>query len=341
MVEGAAEASTPWSPFAPLLEWYWKEQRPLPWRATRDPYQILVSEFMLQQTRVETVIPYYGRFLERFPTIRSLAEADLDDVYSAWAGLGYYRRARNLHRAAQCVVQRGVFPESEADLRGLPGVGDYTAAALASIVLGHPALALDGNALRVLCRYYALTTAPGSAATRKQLKALTRPQIPPTAAGDFTQAVMELGARLCLPAQPQCPACPLQSACQAFQRGLTGQLPRNPPARPRQRVELVALRIFRQGSVLLEKRPNDPFLADQWVLPWFFAPADEPLRRYQEAFPGEPARYLGQVRHGITFRDLEVKVWQWHTERPDCLPHQRFADPEARVPALSAKVLRL
>ena len=342
MTERTGESPVPWGQFAALLEWYWRERRDLPWRRSRDPYAILVSEFMLQQTRVETVIPFYHNFLHRFPSLTSLARAPLEDVYEAWAGLGYYRRAKNLHLAAQAVVERGSFPDQISDLLQLPGVGEYTAAALASIAFQQPAVALDGNALRVLCRFFGVRSAPQTTATRRQLTQLTLPHIPVEAAGDFTQAVMELGARLCLPRQPQCPACPLQSQCAAFRQGLTQQIPPPLPARPRQRVELLALRIWHGHQILLERREDDLFLAQQWVTPWFFAPAHDRLQQYRQLFAGNSLQYVGKVRHAVTFRDLEIDVWEWHTDQPFHLSHQKFIEwkpGQTRLPRLTSKVI--
>ncbi|MBT9587725.1 A/G-specific adenine glycosylase [bacterium] len=330
------------SQFTSLLEWYRQEARDLPWRHSRDPYTILVSEIMLQQTRVETVIPFYHSFLDRFPSLTALARAPLEDVYEAWAGLGYYRRAKNLQRAAQAIAQRGSFPNQISDLLQLPGVGEYTAAALASIAFQQPAVALDGNALRVLCRIFGLRSAAQATLTRRQLNRLTLPHIPVGSASDFTQAVMELGARLCLPRQPHCLACPMQSQCLAHRQGLTQQIPPPGLARPRQRVELLALRIWHGHQILLERREEDPFLTQQWVTPWFFAPAQHRLQQYQRSFAGHSLQYVGRIRHAVTFRDLEVDIWEWHTDQPCHLSHQKFVEwlpGQTRLPRLASKVI--
>ncbi len=319
-----------------LLAWYDRERRDLPWRRTRDPYAILVSEVMLQQTRVEAVIPYYLRFMERFPSCDSLASASLDSVYEMWAGLGYYRRARNLQATAQAVVLAGGFP---ASLRDLPGVGEYTEAALASIAFGRPAVALDGNALRVWARYFAYEGAVLTTAARRFFVERVLGLIPADRAGDFTQAVMELGARVCLPRQPRCLVCPLQSGCQALARGLTGSIPAPVARARRQKVALCALRIRRGDQVLLERRSGDPFLAGQWVTPWFFEPFAEVGPGYVERFPGSSPRRVGTVSHGVTFRDLTVEVWEWETTRETCEPEQRWAGPDARLPRLASLVL--
>lgn len=321
-----------------LLAWYDRERRDLPWRRTRDPYAILVSEVMLQQTRVEVVIPYYQRFLSRFPDVHSLASAPLDSVYELWAGLGYYRRARNLQATAQAVVAAGGFP---ADLRVLPGVGEYTAAALDSIAFGRPAVALDGNALRVWARYFAYSEAVLSSAARRFFVERVSGLIPPDRAGDFTQAVMELGARVCLPRQPRCLVCPLQSGCQALAQGLTGTIPKPAARARREKVALCALRIFNGERVLLERRESDPFLAGQWVTPWFFEPFASVGADYLTRFPGTAPRRVGTVSHGVTFRDLTVEVWEWETSQESCAEGQRWADRDTRVPRLASLVLEL
>jgi A/G-specific adenine glycosylase len=322
--------------FDSLLSWYTRERRDLPWRRGVSPYAVLVSEIMLQQTRVEVVIPYYLRFLQRFPDEAALASAPLDEVYEFWAGLGYYRRARNLQAAAQAVVARGGFPCSLEELRALPGVGEYTAAAVLSIALGRPAVALDGNAVRVLSRFYALQGVL-TAARRRELVARVLPLIPPDRAGDFTQALMELGARVCGPRSARCLVCPLAGGCQALQRGLVDSIPPVAPRGRREKVNLLALRIRRGDQVLLERREDDPFLAGQWVTPWFFS--DEGvLERYVSEFPGAPVR-VGSVSHGITFRDLSIEVWDWQTSETECGAGRRWAGADARLPRLASLVL--
>lgn len=331
-------------PFVALLEWYRHNRRALPWREAPDPYAILVSEVMLQQTRVETVIPYYHEFLRRFPSPQALASAQLDSVYEAWAGLGYYRRARNLQSAAQCVVERGGFPTLESELRQLPGVGDYTAAAMASIAFGQPALALDGNALRVLTRLYGVQTPSDSGATKRELRRLTIDQIPRDQAGDFTQSIMELGARLCLPRKPICGKCPLQTHCRAYAGQLTEEIPTAKKRRSRESVTLVALRIRNaRDQVLLENRQDSPFLAHQWMPPWFFeARSQQSILDYQARFLGTPPRYVGTVAHQVTYRDLTVQIWEWQTSIEAKDENQQFRawDPATtRLPRLASKIL--
>ncbi len=219
-------------PFSPaevanhLLAWYRKEGRSLPWRENRDPYRIWLSEIMLQQTTVAAVIPYYERFLQRFPTIERLAAASLDDVIGLWAGLGYYSRARNLHRAAQQIVAgQGVFPETLEELMALPGVGRSTAGAILSIAFNKPAPILDGNVRRVLVRLFAWREDPRSSRAEKQLWQWAEILTPAEHPHDYAQAIMDLGATICLPRVPICAICPLQELCQALKEGCTDLLP--------------------------------------------------------------------------------------------------------------------
>ncbi len=202
-----------------LLAWYSKHQRDLPWRRTRDPYRIWVSEIMLQQTRVASAIGYYQRFLERFPSIPELAAAPEQELLTAWAGLGYYARVRNLQKAANKIVELGAFPRDYASLRALAGIGDYTAAAIASIAFDLPHAALDGNVIRVLSRLTAERGNVASTTVRKRLRAAADRLIDPKLPGQFNQAWMELGAMVCLPKQPQCSICPLKSQCAARRLG--------------------------------------------------------------------------------------------------------------------------
>ena len=200
----------------PLLRWYATAKRDLPWRRTLDPYSILVSELMLQQTQVKTALPYYEKFLKRFPTAKTLAAATEEQVLAAWAGLGYYRRARFLHAAAKVVTAAGKFPSTIESIRELPGVGAYTAAAVGSICFNLPAAVVDGNVIRVLARLLALEADPTKGDGAQAVKDAAQAFLDPNHPGDFNQAVMELGASLCSPTKPQCPVCPLRNQCTAF-----------------------------------------------------------------------------------------------------------------------------
>ncbi|MFQ5946291.1 MAG: A/G-specific adenine glycosylase, partial [Anaerolineae bacterium] len=218
-----------------FLAWYENHQRPLPWRDGSDPYAIWVAEVMLQQTQARTVVPYYTKFIRRFPTAESLAAASLDEVLKAWEGMGYYARARNLHDAARRVVERhgGRVPDTLATLRELPGIGRYTAGAIVSIAYGIPAPALDANARRVLSRVYLVDGDPGDRAIETQLWDLAGSLVPPERPGDFNQAIMELGATICLPRRPKCGRCPVARRCGARELGRQEEIPRR--AAPRRR----------------------------------------------------------------------------------------------------------
>ncbi len=252
-----------------LLRWYEKEKRDLPWRRNKDPYRIWISEIMLQQTRVEAVLPYFERFLSNFPTVRDLAEADLDRVLNLWAGLGYYSRARNLHAAAKQVVENfgAKFPQGFSDLLSLKGVGPYTAAAIASMAFGKSFCALDGNLERVFARLLALRDSPktsGRAALTlfgEELVALGRP-------GDVNQAVMDLASRICLPREPLCAECPIASHCAAKRLGLQRELPVKKAKAEKIQLQAAAWAVIAEDNLLLARRPVGEWLAGMWDLPW-------------------------------------------------------------------------
>lgn len=245
-----------------LLAHYDRAARDLPWRRDRDPYRVLVSEIMLQQTRVETVLGYYDPWLERFPTAEALAEAEEDEVMKAWEGLGYYRRARNLHRAARAVRERDHFPSSVRGLRELPGVGEYTAGAVASIAFGVVTPAVDGNVRRVLSRLHDEPD-PKPAWLRERATALVHPERP----GDWNQALMELGATVCTPRNPSCSECPLEEWCAARAAGTQDERPA-PPGRQEVPEATFALAVLeREGRVLVQRRPVDGLLGGLWAFP--------------------------------------------------------------------------
>ncbi|HYL35796.1 MAG TPA: A/G-specific adenine glycosylase [Bryobacteraceae bacterium] len=251
-----------------LLAWYQEHKRDLPWRRTRDPYRIWISEIMLQQTRVAAAVPYYVRFLERFPNVRALARVRERDLLAAWAGLGYYARARNLQKAARKILTLGAFPSDYASIRQLAGVGDYTAAAIASIAFGLKRAAVDGNAVRVLSR---LTAEPGNVAAsvvRARLGDVANRLMDPKRPGDFNQALMELGATVCAPKQPQCAVCPVEKLCAARQSGREHELPvRFPRSRPIQ-VQRQLLVVEEARAILAWRRSADSRrLANFWELP--------------------------------------------------------------------------
>ena len=251
-----------------LLIWYEKNKRDLPWRRTRDPYRIWISEIMLQQTRVAAVIPYYERFLARFPDAARLASAPEQELLAAWAGLGYYSRARNLQRAAKKILELGAFPSDYLSLRDLAGVGEYTAAAIASMAFDLRHAVLDGNVIRVLSRLTAEQGNIGSGAVRKRLGEVADRLLDPKRPGEFNQALMELGAMVCLPKQPQCSLCPLAQQCQARRTGRETELPiRSGRVKP-VAVEKQLVAIEKHGKILLWQRAADSRrLAGFWELP--------------------------------------------------------------------------
>ena len=294
-----------------LLGWYDEGQRDLPWRRLSDPYAIWVSEIMLQQTRVETVLPYYQRFLERFPTVASLASAETEEVLALWSGLGYYRRARLMHAAARKIVDDGgAFPSTLEGLRALPGVGEYTAAAVGSIGFGLVEPTIDGNVKRVVGRLLALEVEADKAA--KEIRARARELLDSDRPGDCNQALMEIGATICTPRQPSCHACPLVGGCLAAQRGAPeNHPPRRPPTKRLHKRRLIAL-VQRGGKYLFFKRPEDSkLLAGIWEFPW----VDDDSAAGAEA--GLSGRYggrwslganYGSIRHAITFRSFEISI---------------------------------
>ncbi len=274
---------------------------------------------MLQQTRVAAVLPYYERFLERFPDPASLAAAPLEEVLAAWAGLGYYSRARNLHQAARRIASAGAFPSDYASLRALPGVGAYTAAAVASIAFGLPYAVVDGNVLRVLARLSADSGDIGAATTRRRLQAVAQQLLDRRRPGEFNQALMELGATVCLPRRPACAACPLERLCEARRRGHETELPRKRRPGAPTRITKTLLLIERGGRILLRKR-HAGRLAGFWELP----EAGE--------LPGARlVRQCGEFRHAITSHDYRLRVVE---ADPAQVPDGFRWIPRARLPTL-------
>lgn len=252
-----------------LLEWYAQNARQLPWRNHPNPYAVWISEIMLQQTRVETVIPYFERWMKQFPTLEVLAEASQQEVLAVWEGLGYYSRARNLHRAAQLVVSDygGTLPADLAPLRRLPGIGRYTAAAIAAIAFGLDEVALDGNVRRLMARLFDVSQPSNSAQGERRLRQLATENLPPAHAGDYNQAMMDLGATFCKPRQPACPTCPLTDLCLAYARGVQSERPVR-LARPKlPHYTVTAAVIRRNGQVLIAQRPPNGLLGGLWEFP--------------------------------------------------------------------------
>jgi A/G-specific adenine glycosylase len=252
-----------------LLNWYARSARRMPWRGHPDPYAVWVSEIMLQQTRVETVIPYFERWMERFPTLEALAAASQQEVLAAWEGLGYYSRARNLHRAAQIVIEEhgGNLPSEVESLLRLPGVGRYTAAAIASIAFGKDEATLDGNIRRVLARVFDLRQPARSTAGERRLWELAAAHLPPGQAGEYNQALMDLGASICTPRDPDCPHCPLAEICAALALGVQEERPVADPKPVTPHYTVTAAIIQRNGHVLIAQRPAEGLLGGLWEFP--------------------------------------------------------------------------
>jgi len=323
-----------------LLNWFRKHQRPLPWRASRDAYRVWISEVMLQQTQVATVVPYYQRFLDSFPTVRDLARAPLEGVLQLWSGLGYYRRARQLHAAAERLVAEfdGRFPATLEEAKRLPGVGDYTAAAVLSIAYGAPVAALDGNVARVIARLEALPGSLNQPPFRKAVEARLAAFIPSKRSrahpGDFNEALMELGQTICLPRSPRCPICPIRRACRACCSGNPESFPSPRPRRSSEVAHLAAALILgpagarrcanhpsadgnRAPSFLLTRGLDGGLMADLWNFPSSFGSTAPDARRRLEAkladFCGATVAVgeeVTRVRHNVTYRQIQVRVYR-------------------------------
>jgi A/G-specific adenine glycosylase len=323
MPSSSSAASRPPDPAA-LLAWYDRHRRDLPWRARPgerpDPYRVWLSEIMLQQTTVPTVAPYFDRFVAQWPDVHALAAASLDQVLHQWQGLGYYARARNLHACARAVVERhdGRFPNDPAALRALPGIGDYTVAAIAAIAFDLPLAAVDGNVERVIARVYA-ERAPLPAA-KPRLRELTQALVPESRAGDFAQALMDLGATICTPRRPRCVLCPWRDACAAVAEGIAESLPVQAAKPERPQRYGVAFWLSRpDGAVLLRRRPESGLLGGMIELPstpWREMPWDT-----AEAVTCAPAAtdwtaLPGIVHHGFTHFRLDFAILAGTTAAP-------------------------
>jgi A/G-specific adenine glycosylase len=347
-----------------LCAWFDGAARDLPWRRRREPYAVWLSEVMLQQTRVETVVPYFERFLARYPDVTALARADLDDVLSLWSGLGYYRRARELHLCAREVTERyGGALQADADrLRGLPGIGAYTAGAISSIAYGRREPLVDGNVARVLARLEGIEAPAGTAAGSKALWAAAARLVPASMPGKFNEALMELGATVCTPRDPRCDACPLRGPCVARVSGRQAELPVVTPKRKVPVVKMVAAVVGGGHRVLFARRAEGGLFGGLWEPPMVEAPS---LARARGALAavgvgatGIDLQRKGRVRHVLSHKELDVTVAAGEVregemremERPRrgkkalAAPYERLAwlDPEAPgvgVSTLARKIL--
>ncbi|PIP83117.1 MAG: A/G-specific adenine glycosylase [Elusimicrobia bacterium CG_4_9_14_3_um_filter_62_55] len=292
----------------PLLRWYDENRRKMPWREERSPYRTWLSEMMLQQTQVATVIPYFERFVKRFPDLRTLARASEPSVLKYWAGLGYYCRARNLLKAARAVVSEyaGEFPSSLEQLRALPGIGRYSAAAIASIAFGKPHELVDGNVIRVFSRLFEIRGDAKKPSTQEAVWMLAGEHLHRKRPGDWNQALMELGARVCVPESPLCGSCPVSSSCAAFEKGLQESLPETSAARKPVHVEWTACLLRENGRVLLWRRSEDErFLPGHWGLP---------ERRHLQGV--QTGALLRTIRHSITHHRITVSVREAKISHP-------------------------
>lgn len=347
-----------------LLDWFHQFQRDLPWRRSKDPYHIWLSEIMLQQTRVAAAIPYYERFLQRFPTLQSLAEAPQEEVLRFWAGLGYYSRACNLQKAAQWIVARlgGDFPATREELLDLPGIGTYTAAAILSIAFGKKLAVLDGNVARVLARLGAVRGDLRSNGRWQHLQRTAGNLLAPRFPGDWNQAVMELGATLCTPRSPQCLFCPVAEFCQARKLGLADSIPEKRKTRATVQITLASLVLVdRKGFTLLLPPPKSleksnshtdvaPLLSRMWHFPTIQVQQNAESELLQHAQKNLPA--LGElsfvavkkVRHTVTFHSITVLPFCGKVRKLPCLASARSVplDDLSSVPVsnLTRKVAR-
>lgn len=295
---------------AALCAWFKGHARDLPWRHQRTGYRVWVSEVMLQQTRVSTVIPYFERFLTVFPTIEALASAEIEQVLALWSGLGYYRRARGLHEGARDVVARfhGKLPADVEQLRSIRGIGPYTAGAIASLAFGIQTPIVDGNVIRVLTRLYALRGDPRRAHLQQQIWSLAEALVPADEPGVFNEAMMELGATVCVPQNPLCLVCPLAVFCEAYRLGIAASLPEQVPQKKPTMVYAASLVARREGEVLLGRRRADSLFGGLWEPPTIEGASQEEAAASLQSFVHERVA-AGEVRHVLSHREMHVTVF--------------------------------
>lgn len=307
-----------------LMKWYGKNKRSLPWRETTDPYFIWVSEVMLQQTQVVTVVDYYRRFIRMYPTVKALSEANQDHVLKAWEGLGYYARARNFHKASQIVLSRynGHVPDTWDEFRGLPGVGDYIASAVLSIAFGRPYAVVDGNVKRVLARLFQMESPVNTSSSVNVFREMAQQLLDSADPGTFNQAVMELGALICKPKQPVCEACPLEKYCKAFGDKSVADFPKKKAKKPVPEKLLVTGIIEKNGKVLIVQRNQDHMLGGLWELPGGEVKegedgtlACENRIREQTGIQVSASIYLTRVRHAYSHFKIQMDVFRCQLQK--------------------------
>ena len=304
---------------ATLLQWFKKNGRSLPWRETNDPYAIWLSEVILQQTRIAQGMSYWERFMAQWPTVNDLAAATENEVLKAWQGLGYYSRARNLHTAAQQVVKLGGFPQTFKELKTLKGVGDYTAAAIASIAFGEPVAVVDGNVYRVLSRYFGIDTPIDSTEGKKEFQALAQSLLPINEPADYNEAIMDFGATQCTPNSPHCSACPLCETCIAFREQRINELPvKSKKVKQRER-HFTYLYIEYEGKIAIHQRGA----GDIWQGLWEFPQAEQLTSSEDSAWENEAQLLQKGVKHILTHQILLADIYLWlPTRRPQL--HSEF-----------------
>lgn len=316
-----------------LLAWYDEHARVLPWRGIHDPYRTWVSETMLQQTRVETVLSYYDRFLARFPTVADLAQAPEEDVLKLWEGLGYYRRARNLQKGAQQVMAEfgGEIPSDPAQLLKIHGVGEYTAGAIASIAFDRPVPAVDGNVIRVVSRLKGIRKNVGIPSVKRQIAAEAAALVPEKRPGDFNQAMMDLGATVCTPGTPACDRCPLSARCDAYAEGDAEDIPLLPRRNPPKEIEYDLCLIYAGSRVLMRQR-TEVMLGGLWVYPmidgWHTLKQLPAAAKRKTGVKVGGAAYLGEAKHVFTHQVWKMKIYAMKTEAAEVPAGWRFVTLE-------------
>lgn len=302
-----------------LFSWYQKEKRALPWRKTKDPYKIWASEIMLQQTQVQTVIPYYNRWIKALPTIQALAKAPLSSVLKLWEGLGYYRRARMLHQAARHIVKNldGKLPNTVTELRKLPGVGRYTAGAIASIAFNQKAPVLDGNVIRVLTRLCAIKKSVDRPAAIEKLWEIAESLLPKRSIGDFNQALMELGATICFPQNPDCDLCCLRAICKAHRQGREMMFPIRTQNGRYEDLTMYALVLQnKKGEIFLKKQPSGHWWAGLWTFPFWSSRKEF----FSALGKTRNLTFLGTIQHGVTKFKISLRVFRKNLKNARLFP---------------------